>query len=149
MRVRPPHPELLRFLAAYDKPVIELALATRKFVLQEVPDAGEVISDAYSAVAISFTFTGRWQDGFCHIAAHSRHVNLGFDHGAHLPDPHHALEGKGTQVRHIPIKSLADLERPYLRDYIQSALLNAGRQTRSGPEIVINEQKGAKRRPGK
>jgi hypothetical protein len=33
MPVRPPIPELLKFLSAYDKPVIALAIALRKKVL--------------------------------------------------------------------------------------------------------------------
>jgi hypothetical protein len=49
--MRPPLPELLEFLSAYDAPVVKLALAVRKAVLAEAPNAMESIYDAYSAVA--------------------------------------------------------------------------------------------------
>lgn len=40
-RRRPPNPEHLDFLSAYEPHIVELALATRDFVLEEAPDAIE------------------------------------------------------------------------------------------------------------
>ena len=84
---RPPDPQLVGFLSAYDGHIAELALALRRIVLEEAPEAMESIYDAYSAVAIGFSFTGRLKDGFCHIATYTNHVNLGFNRGAKLADP--------------------------------------------------------------
>ena len=95
---RPPDPRLLGFLSAYDRNVSEIALALRAMVLEEAPEAIESIYDAYSAVAIGFSFTGRLKDGFCHIATYTNHVNLGLNRGAPLPDPEKVLAGAGKSV---------------------------------------------------
>ena len=58
---------------------------------------------------------------FCYIAPFKKHLNLGFMYGARLPDPQNLLEGKGADLRHIKIRSAADLERPALRDLIDDA----------------------------
>jgi len=82
--MRAPHPELLQFLAPYRKPVRDLALAVRQMLLEEAPSAIETIYDAYNAVALGYSFTGRLKDGFCHLAVYPGHVNLGFNRGADL-----------------------------------------------------------------
>src|ERR1700728_1241583 len=124
--MRPPIPELLGFLSAYDQSIVELALAVRALMLEEAPSAIETIYDAYSAVAMGYSFTGRLKDGFCHIAVYTAHVNLGFNRGADLPDPQSVLQGSGKQVRHIKIQSLDDLEKPWLRRYIRAAIRQLG-----------------------
>jgi len=120
--MRPPDPRLLEFLMPYDRSIVELMLALRELVLTEAPDAVEAIYDAYSAVAVGYSFTGRFSDSFVHIATYTKHVNLGFNRGATLRDPHKVLEGSGKAIRHIRIASTADLERPYLPQYIREAI---------------------------
>src|ERR1700730_14903416 len=83
---RPPDPQLLGFLTAYDRPVAELALALREIILEEAPDASESIYQVYT-VAIWFGFSGKMKDMFCYIATNARHINLGFPQGATLTDP--------------------------------------------------------------
>lgn len=61
------------------------------------------------------------RDGICHIAVYSKHVNLGFNFGASLADPESILEGSGNQIRHISVKTPADLLRPALRSYLRRA----------------------------
>ena len=58
---------------------------------------------------------------FCYIAPFKKHLNLGFMYGARLPDPESLLEGRGADLRHIKIRSAADLERPALRALIEEA----------------------------
>jgi len=119
---KPPSRVLLDHLAACDPHVSRLALAVREAVLDEAPDAIESISKGY-AVAIGFSFTGKpLKDGFCHIAVYSTHVNLGFNRGAKLPDPNQVLEGSGKMIRHITFHNQQDLNRPYLRRYLQAAI---------------------------
>jgi len=120
--VRPPDRTLIRYLASYDPQVSSLALAVREVVLEEAPEARESISKGY-AVSIGFSFTGKpLKDGFCIIATHSRYVNLLFNRGTSLPDPNRVLEGTGKTMRHIKINNEADLDRPYVRRYIQAAI---------------------------
>jgi len=52
-----------------------------------------------------------WGDGGArlYIADHAKHVNLGFHRGAQLADPDALLEGTGKGLRHVKIRSKADL----------------------------------------
>src|SRR6202050_3799293 len=120
----PPDPQLLGFLEAYDRHISDLALALREIVLEEAPDASESVYQVYT-VAIWFGFSGKMKDMFCYIATNAKHVNLGFPRGASLADPNRVLEGDGKTMRHIKFASLGDVERPFVRRYIQAALEQA------------------------
>src|SRR5258708_7055095 len=115
---RPPDPQLLGFLEAYDPHIADLALALREIVLEEAPDASESIYQVYT-VAIWFGFSGKMKDMFCYIATNAGHVNLGFPRGAALPDPNRVLEGDGKAMRPTKFRSHPELESPSARRYIQ------------------------------
>jgi hypothetical protein len=121
---RPPDPQLLGFLESYDRHISDLALALREVVLEEAPDASESVYQVYT-VAIWFGFSGKMKDMFCYIATNAKHVNLGFPRGASLADPQRVLEGDGKTMRHIKFASLGDVERPFVRRYIQAAMEQA------------------------
>src|ERR1700741_4271559 len=117
----PPYRQLLGFLDAYDRHIFDLALALREVILEEAPTASESIYQVYT-VAIWFGFSGKMKDMFCYIATNAGHVNLGFPKGTSLPDPNRVLEGEGKAMRHIKSASLRDVERPFVRRYIQAAM---------------------------
>jgi len=112
---------LLTFLRPYNREIRDLALQLRALVLEEMAPCYENIYDAYSAVAIGYGRSDRLRDGIFHIAVYSKHVNLGFNDGATLDDPKGILQGAGSRIRHITIKTSADLERPVLRAYLHRA----------------------------
>jgi hypothetical protein len=153
----PPPRELLKFLKPYDVPVRELALQLRALLLEEMGPCYENIYDAYSAVAIGYGPSERMSDGIFHIAVYSKYVNLGFNDGAMLPDPKGILQGSGSRIRHISIKTEDDLKRPELRLYIRRARRKAladarklGERPATKPGGVISTVKAIypkKRRP--
>jgi hypothetical protein len=120
-RRHPPPEALLKFLKPYDRAIQNLALGLRKVLLEEIAPCHENIYDAYSAVAIGYGTSERLADGIFHIAVYASGVNLGFNDGASLDDPRNVLLGTGKQIRHISCKSMSDLERPELREYIRLA----------------------------
>jgi len=130
VRLRPPTAEYLKFLAPFERRVIDLALAVRALVLEEAPDASELIYDAYNAVATGYSFTGRPSDSFVHIAVYARWVNLGFNRGSELDDARGVLQGAGRWVRHIRIAEPADLEKPGVRAFVRAAADRAARPGR-------------------
>jgi hypothetical protein len=122
---RPPDRELLALLASYDPHISSLALAVREMILEEAPDARESFCKGY-AVSIAFSFTAKpLKDGFCHVVAYSGHVNLGFNRGALLPDPHRVLAGTGKLIRHITFRHEEDLASPLVRRYLRAAIERA------------------------
>ena len=120
-RHHPPPPELIKFLQPYDSAIQQLALNLRALVLEEMAPCHENIYDAYNAVAIGYGPSDRLGDGVFHVAVYAKHVNLGFNHGATLDDPLGILKGKGNQIRHVTIKTTADLARPEIRTYVRRA----------------------------
>ena len=117
----PPPADLKKFLRPYDREVQKLALSLRALLLAEMAPCYENIYDAYSAVAIGYGTSDKLGDGIFHLAVYSKHVNLGFNHGATLDDPKGILQGNGNRIRHITIKSQSDLARPEIRAYIRRA----------------------------
>lgn len=120
MAHRPP-PALIKFLKPYDREIQDLALKLRELVLEEMAPCHENIYDAYSAVAIGYGTSDRLGDGVFHIAVYSKHVNLGFNDGATLDDPKGILQGSGSRIRHVTIRTPEDITRPALRAYIRRA----------------------------
>ncbi len=161
MRRHHPPPALTKFLKPYDRAVQQLALGLRLLVLEEMAPCHENIYDAYSAVAIGYGPTDRLGDGVLHIAVYESGVNLGFNQGATLDDPLGILKGTGKRIRHISIKTPADLERSEIRSYIRRARKLAIADARKlGEKSLAPLQKGGevisvvkavypkKRRPG-
>ncbi len=137
-----PPAALLKFLKPYGPQVRELALRLRSLVLEEMAPCHENIYDAYSAVAIGYGWSDRLKDGVFHIAVYTRHVNLGFNHGASLADPLGILEGKGNQIRHIKINAISDLDRPEVRAYIRNAIKSERDDARKLGEPLPPRKKG-------
>jgi hypothetical protein len=60
------------------------------------------------------------------------HVNLGFNRGALLPNPNGVLQRTGKLIRHITIRKENELDRPFVRRYLQAAIEQIG-----GPAQVL------------
>jgi hypothetical protein len=120
----PPSDQLLQYLSSYDLKVGELALALRSMILSEVPGALEILNRTY-AVSMTYSFTSKWTEGFCMVVVYPHHVNLGFHRGAEFDDADGVLEGTGKIMRHIKVRTLEDLKKPYLRRFIRAAVSNA------------------------
>ena len=133
---------LTKFLKPYDREVRDLALELRTILLEEIAPCYENIYDAYSAVAIGYGTSDRLSDGIFHIAVYPKGANLGFNDGATLADPKGILEGKGNRIRHIKIRTAADLERPELRAYIRRAHKQALADARKLGEPAPQKPKG-------
>src|SRR5262245_53238441 len=103
MGAQKPSKELTALLAKRDTAVIERYLGLRSLPLNVAPAARETVDDAGYTVSDIFSFTDRWQDSFCMVSCHARHVNLVFTWGARLPDPERRLQGKGKQMRHLQV----------------------------------------------
>ena len=58
---------------------------------------------------------------FGYVNVFSSHVNVGFFHGADLPDPAHLLEGNGKFMRHVKLKSGSATNAAALGKLIETA----------------------------
>jgi len=150
--MRKPPNELCEFLSAFDPSISKLFLATRRVVLAAAPEVNELIYNAYNAVTAAYSFSDRLKEAFCHVAAYSGHVNLGFNRGAELSDPAGILLGSGANIRHIRIARSSELRGPELQALVRAAVFE-GRalveQVSSTPAAIIRPTTGAKRRPSR
>jgi hypothetical protein len=118
----PPPKGLTALLRRFDPAIRDLTTRLRAVVLREMGPCRETIYDAGYTVALWYGFTDRVLEGCCFIAVYTKHVNLAFYRGSLLPDPHRLLQGTGKWMRHIQVKTSADVERPELRDYVRLAM---------------------------
>jgi hypothetical protein len=147
VRVRPPDPEYVELLLPYGAMVQKLALAARRLILEEAPEASEFVYGVYT-IADHFTFTRRPSDAFVFTTTHANWVNLGFNFGSLLPDPEGLLRGDGKFIRHVRIAQATDLEAPGVRELIRAAIAQAERpESKAGKPgtVVRRAQSGRKR----
>ncbi len=58
---------------------------------------------------------------FGYVNVFTSHVNVGFFHGASLPDPAGLLQGNGKSMRHVKLRSGADADAGALSKLIEMA----------------------------
>jgi hypothetical protein len=146
-----PPKELIRFLTRFDPAIRELGLDARDLVLRTLAPSNESILDAY-ALAMNYGFSARMKDQVLYIGVYTRHINFGFYRGAQMDDPQGILEGSGKQLRHIKIKSQADLGTPVIADYLRrtvpaGSVRSAALTTKVYPSRRTPEPARAKAKP--
>ena len=148
--------ELIELLRRYEPDVRSIALATRKAVLAEVGPCHESMLPVYgnTVVSISYSTTEkRMKDNVCLVVIYRDHVNLMFPRGVDLNDPKGLLEGAGKAMRHVKMRTVADVSRPGVRELLAQAKRRPGlaKPTKPGRHVVstIQGQKkeGARLKP--
>jgi hypothetical protein len=66
----------------------------------------------------------KMSEHFAYIAPFRDYVNLGFYHGVALKDPAGLLEGAGQRLRHINVRSLAEVGGKELASLLKAAVLD-------------------------
>jgi hypothetical protein len=119
--------ELLRFNGAVERdPAInawlkehrgELGAIARQWfhVMRECGDeVREVLHDGCPVACLG-------DAPFAYVNVFGSHVNVGFFHGAALPDPARLLQGSGKSMRHVKLKPGTATNAAMLRDLITTA----------------------------
>lgn len=118
---RPADPDVLSRMQTRDPALVALALRARAAILARVPEAWELVYDTY-ALSTAFAFTGALKTAFCHVPIYEGHVNLGFNRGAELDDPHGLLGGTGKLIRHLRLAPDTDLEDGPVAELLEAAV---------------------------
>jgi hypothetical protein len=83
----------------------------------------------------------------CCFMAGKEHVTFAFMRGAALPDPEKLLEGKGKGVRHVKLRSVADVKKPGVKKLITAAVKLNKKDPPSGMMVGMEKRKAkAKKR---
>ena len=140
--------QLAGFIAKFTPEVAALTKAALAKMRTLLPGAVELVYDNYNALAIGFGPSEKASEAIFSIAVYPRWVSLFFLEGVALPDPQNLLRGTGRQVRHIVLKSAADLDTPAIRKLMDHALRAAERpiDPSARPRVAIRSV-SAKQRP--
>jgi hypothetical protein len=114
------HPDFLSLLELKEKKVIEQFKDLREIILEIYPDSNELLYHTHALTTV-FSISDKLTDAFCMLPIYTNHLNLGFNKGTLLKDPHQLLKGTGNLIRHIPIDSSFDYKNKKVKDLIKAA----------------------------
>lgn len=124
--------EIDRFLEGYTPDIRDLTHQVRALIASIAPGADENLKVGWQV--IWYGFGPKMPDQFAVVMPTRNHVGLGFAYGSELPDPKGKLEGSGKRMRHVKLRTRADVSDPALAALIraQVALLRAERAAPHG-----------------
>jgi hypothetical protein len=88
--------------------------ALRQLIREAAPEATESIKWGQPVYEVN--------GPFAHIKAFKSHVNFGFWRGAELTDPKGLLKGSGSRMRHVELRSRADIDTATLQAMVRTAV---------------------------
>jgi hypothetical protein len=69
------------------------------------------------------------------------HVTFAFMRGAALPDPEKLLEGNGKGVRHVKLRTVADVKKPGVKKLVVEAAKLNKKDPPSGKMVGMEKRK--------
>jgi hypothetical protein len=118
---RPIHPDFQFLLKFKNQEVIDLFCDLRHYILELYPDSNEFLYHTHALTAV-FSISDKLSDAFCMLPIYTNHLNLGFNKGTLLKDPHKLLTGTGNLIRHIDVKHPKDYRNPKVKALIKEAI---------------------------
>lgn len=115
------HPDFLSLLELKQQPVIKLFKDLRAWLLDIYPDANELLYHTHALTTV-FSISEKLSDAYCMIPIYTNHLNLGFNKGTLIEDPHRLLAGTGNLIRHIPVQAPEDYRNNKVKKLVQSAI---------------------------
>lgn len=107
-------PAVQRWLDEHPDDIGSIAREWIAFMRQCGADVRELMHDGLANVCVEGA-------PFAYVGAFKNHVNVGFFHGAELPDPARLLQGTGKYMRHVKVKPGVDVDRSALEALIAAA----------------------------
>lgn len=109
----PMNPEVTHYIAAApgeQRAILELL---RQLMREAVPEAKEEFKWSRPVY--------RLRQDFAYFKTAKAHVTLGFNKASLLDDPGGLLEGTGKDMRHLKLRTIADVDRPLLVEWFKAA----------------------------
>lgn len=119
--VRQIHPDFLPLLELKEQGLIALFKDLRAYILEIYPDSNELLYHTHALTAV-FSISDKLTDAFCMLPIYTNHLNLGFNKGTLLADPHQLLTGTGNLIRHIPVATPAHYRNKKVKDLVKAAV---------------------------
>jgi len=115
------HPDFFNLLKYKELGLIELYTNLRAYIFDIYPESNELLYHTHALTSV-FSISEKLSNAFCMIPIYKSHLNLGFNKGTLLNDPHKLLKGTGKLIRHIPINSMEDLKNSNIAELIKKAV---------------------------
>ncbi len=115
------HPDFFNLLKYKELGVIELFTNLRAYILDIYPESNVLLYHTHALTSV-FSISEKLSNAFCMIPIYNNHLNLGFNKGTLLNDPHKLLKGTGKLIRHMPISSMEDLNNLNIAELIKVAV---------------------------
>jgi len=101
------------------RPQKEIVRRLRSFIARRYPE----LTESLKWHVPTYSLNGKNLMGLQDFTAH---VNLNFFRGTQLHDPNGILIGTGKLVRHVTFRSVTDIDRGALKEFIDQAIVRAG-----------------------
>lgn len=121
MKSRPLHPDFQFLLDFKDHALADLFCDVRQYILELYPASNELLYHTHALTAV-FSISEKLSDAFCMLPIYTSHLNLGFNKGTLLKDPHKLLTGTGNLIRHIDVTTPGDYRNPKVKALIMEAV---------------------------
>jgi hypothetical protein len=115
------HPDFFNLLKYKELGLIELYTNLRAYIFDIYPECNELLYHTHALTSV-FSISEKLSNAFCMIPIYKSHLNLGFNKGTLLNDPHKLLKGTGKLIRHVPIISMEDLKNSNIAELIKKAV---------------------------
>jgi hypothetical protein len=115
------HPDFFHLLKEKDMELVEFYADLRAFIISLYPAGNELFYHTHALTSV-YSVSEKLSDAYCMIPIYTNHLNLGFNKGTLLEDPHHLLTGTGKLIRHIPIKTREDFRNKHVESLVKSAI---------------------------
>ncbi|MNK21383.1 hypothetical protein D3C87_396370 [compost metagenome] len=115
------HSDFQSLLDLKDQTLIDLFCDLRSYILELYPESNELLYHTHALTSV-FSISDKLSDAFCMLPIYTNHLNLGFNKGTLLQDPHHLLTGTGNLIRHIDVKKPEDYRNEEVTTLIREAI---------------------------
>jgi hypothetical protein len=148
MKIVTPGSQLAKLVANYVPEIARAFTVARRKMRAFVPRGYELVYENYNALGVGYGRGQKASDAILSIVAYPRWVTLFFLYGGNLKDPNSLLEGIGSRVRSIRLKSPNDLDRPDVQQLISQALAPHAEALARCPRLtLVIRSSASKRRP--
>ena len=104
---------------SYPDNVQTLALHARKLLREWLPDAKE--TEDPSARMFAYAYGPGYRGVICTLILSKAGIKLGIVGGASFVDRHKLLRGEGKVHRHVPLKTVEDLQQQGVKELVAAA----------------------------
>ena len=146
MRPVTPASRLAELVSNYTPEIAKAFTSARRKMRALVPRGYELVYENYNALGVGFGPGEKGSDVIVSIVAYPRWITLFFLYGATLKDPNSLLQGLGSRVRSIKLKSPDDIDRADINQLIAHALAPHAARFRDCPRLQLLVKSTASKR---